>query len=81
MDNNFSLDLFPWMVIESPRKSFHKQSKVSMRVASKEQGGAWYDGPQIIFPERWAHIKAFYVLESVELGFYIAQSLHDSFHY
>ena len=81
MKDNLQLDEFPWTVIESPKKSFFNQSKVSMRVASKEQGGSSYDGPKIVWPQRWSHVDYFYILEPVELGMYVAKSLHDRFHY
>lgn len=81
MDQKLTLDKFPWTVIESPRNSFYSQSKVAMRVPSKEQGGFSYKGLQIVCPERWEHILVFYILEPVELGIYIATSLHDRFHY
>ena len=75
------INLFPWTIIEVPKKSFYSQSKISMRVASKEQGGAAYPGPEIVCLERWKHTKAFYILDPVEVGMYLATSLHDRFHY
>lgn len=84
MENNntdINIDEFPWTVIESPKKSFYSNSKVAMRVASKEQGGSTYPGPQIVYPERWHHVETFYVLDPVEIGIYVATSLHDRFHY
>lgn len=80
-ESALGVDRFPWTVIESPKKTFYSQSKVAMRVASKDQGGGTYEGPLIVFPTRWQHIEFFYILEPVELGFYLAKSLHDRFHY
>ena len=52
-----------------------------MRVLSLEQGGPCYDGPERVWPARWKHTSHFYVLDPVELGVYVAQSLNDRFHY
>jgi hypothetical protein len=72
---------FPWTVIESPKPSFEFQDKFEMRVASLEQGGPRYQGPERNWPARWYHTSAFYVLEPVELGVYMAESLNNRFHY
>jgi hypothetical protein len=81
MNGSVVIDNFPWTVIESLRESFFSQSKVEMRVASLEQGGARYGGPEGVCEEQWKHTEFFYILEPVELGCYIAQSLNDRFHY
>ena len=72
---------FPWTVIESLEKSFYKQNQVEMRVLSLEQGPAGYQGPKRHCEERWRHTAAFYMLEPVEVGIYIASSLNDRFYY
>ena len=76
-----AIDDFPWTIIESPRKSFYKQNRATMRVLSMAQGGWSYEGPQICCKDRWKHTAFFYVLEPVQMGLYIAKSLNDHFHY
>ena len=72
---------FPWTVIESPEKSWYEQNQAEMRVLPMEQGPAGYRGPKRHCEERWKHTAAFYVLEPVEVGIYMASSLNDRFHY
>jgi hypothetical protein len=81
MSDSLEIDSFPWTVIESPKPSFYSMNKMEMRVVSLEQGGPTYGGPERVFEERWKHTEVFYVLSPVELGVYIASSLHDRFHY
>jgi hypothetical protein len=52
-----------------------------MKVLSKEQGGSCYGGPERVCLERWKHTSAFYILEPVAVGLYIAHSLNNRFHY
>ena len=72
---------FPWTVIESPKSSMMQQNKLDMHMTSKEQGGVHYEGPTILWLPRWNHTAKFYVMEPSPAGIYLAQSLHDRFHY
>ena len=81
MTQSLMIDEFPWTVIESPERSFSEQNQAEMKVLSVEQGPTGYGGPKRHCVERWRHTAAFYVLEPVEVGIYIATSLNDRFHY
>ena len=72
---------FPWTVIESPGVKFHKQNMAAMRVLSFGKGGEGYRGPLRVCPDRWRHTAAFYIIDPVESGIYMATSLNDRFHY
>lgn len=81
MTQSLMIDEFPWTVIESPERSFSEQNQAEMKVLPLEQGPTGYGGPKRHCVERWRHTAAFYVLEPVEVGIYIATSLNDRFHY
>ena len=78
---SYKIEDFPWTVIESPGVKFHEQSMAAMRVLSMGKGGEGYTGPERVWEERWKHTAAFYILDPVELGIYMATSLNDRFHY
>ena len=64
-----TIDDFPWTIIESPKKSFYKQNRATMRVLSMAQGGWSYEGPQICCKDRWKHTAFFMYLSQYKWGF------------
>jgi hypothetical protein len=72
---------FPIAVIELPKKSYHSQSKSSMRVASISLGWKNYAGPQRMYWRRWKHIHSIYIFEMSNFNYYHVQSLTNHPHY
>ena len=62
-------------------QSYHKQSKIQMRVASKNKGAGKYPGPLRLYEPRWKHIRAFYIIEMSQESYYLAKSLTHHPHY
>ena len=64
---------FPWTVVESPGVKSHDQNMAAMR----GKGGEGYNGPKWVCEEHWRFTAAFYILDLVELGIYMATSLNN----
>ena len=76
-----SISDFCVTVFEHMKRSYMDQKKSKMRVATVNQGGAGYVGPEIKCKECWLHVHTFHFIMPSKVTVYGVMSLNNTPHY